>query len=351
MLATWWRQATPGTTYWRCDVPARALPGQVLQLRNESLVDEYDGVRLVGQEGASIWQFPGNATRALIMAHLQTENVAKVLVEVDDNYLLAAPHRAGFASEWQARVDRTPEDRYSHEAHARIVQWVDGVIVTTPTLAEQYASATTAPIYVCPNSVDLDDWPEPFEKQSEVFCVGYAGSDSHVHDVTLIKRALSWAADQRKTMVWKIGLGNVHWTFPHEIFPWANDLAVYRKNLQVLDVGLCPLKRSPWHDAKSDIKAIEYALSGALPIVQADSPCYADWIDVVPSASTETEWRRIVKWAVNSPDDVKEMAKKARQFVLDQKLIAHHIDKWKEAVSASERHELDVAASQAVESR
>lgn len=333
MLATWWQQATAGTNYWRCEVPAKHLPGKVLQLLNTSLADEYDGVRLVGQEGASIWPFSGNALRGLIMAHLQTEGIAKVLMEVDDNYLLSGPARPNWSSAWQPKLDTTADDKYSHEAHAKIVTWVDGVIVTTETLAEQYAEATTAPIYICPNSVDLDDWPTPLPKPRDVLCVGYAGSDSHMYDVKLIERALSWAADQRKTMVWKIGLANVKWTFPHEIFPWANDLAVYRANLQVLDVGLCPLKRSVWHDCKSDIKAVEYALAGALPIVQRDSPCYAGWPEIVPSASTETEWRKVVRWAVNSPDEVKELAAKARQHVLDHKLISHHIDKWKEAVS------------------
>lgn len=334
MLATWWRQATPGTTYWRCTVPAKALPGRVNQLLNTSLKDEYDGVRLDGQEGASIWQFPGNATKALIMSHVQSEGVAKLLVEVDDNYLMPGPHRANFESSWQSSFDKTEADNHSHQAHASIVRWVDGLIVTTDVLADQYAKATSAPIHVCPNSVDLDDWPELGERDTgSTMRIGYAGSDSHIYDVKLIDRALRWASVQPDCEVWKIGLPASTWSFEHFAFPWTNDLPTYRRNLQILDVGLCPLKRSPWHDGKSDIKAIEYALSGALPIVQGDSPCYAGWPEIVPSARTETEWRKVVKWAVNSPDEVKELAAKAREYVLETKLISQHIHKWREAVA------------------
>lgn len=334
MLATWWRQATPGTTYWRCTVPAKALPGQVLGLRNTSLLDRPDGVQLVGQEGASIWQFPGNATRALIMSHVQEEGLGKVLVEVDDNYLLPAPQIPGFKGQWQRNFDRSEEDRYSHQAHAAICRWVDGIIVSTPILAEHYAAVTAAPIHVCPNSVDLDDWPAPKERKDDrVLRIGYAGSPSHLFDVKLIHRALGWAANQSRAEVWKIGLGLTEWLFEHKAFAWTDDMAEYRRNLQVLDVGLCPLKRSAWHDCKSDIKAIEYALAGALPIVQADSPVFADWVDVVPSATTETEWRKVVKWAVSSPEEVKELAGKAREFVLASKLIEQHIGKWKAAIA------------------
>lgn len=334
MLATWWRQATPGTTYWRCTVPAKALPGKVMQLRNTSLLDQPGGVELVGQEGASIWQFPGNATRALIMAHVQEEQIAKVIVEVDDNYLLPAPQIPGFQGQWQRNFDTSPEDRYSHQAHASICRWVDAIIVSTPTLAEKYAVITAVPIHVCPNSVDLDDFPSLDKKPEDLrLRIGYAGSPSHLFDVKLIHRALSWASDQRHAEVWKLGLGLTEWKFRHKEFPWTDDLNEYRRNLQVLDVGLCPVKRSAWHDCKSDIKAIEYALAGALPIVQADSPCFAGWPDVVPSATTETEWRKIVKWAVTHPDEVRELAKKAYQHVLETKLIGQHIHKWREAIA------------------
>ena len=62
--ATFWGQKLGGNWYWRCEVPARHLPADVLQLRFTDLQPTDDGrVGMPRQKGqAAIWQFPGNAT-------------------------------------------------------------------------------------------------------------------------------------------------------------------------------------------------------------------------------------------------------------------------------------------------
>lgn len=343
-LATWWQQKTPGTTYWRCHLPAKALPGQSFALYYSDLKIGDDGeVLMPRQRGAMIAQFVGNATRALLMAH-QQEQGAKVLMEVDDNYLVPPPHAPQVHTSWQHKIDRSSNDRYSFQAHRKILRWVDGIIVATEELAARYAQVTQAPIYHCPNSIDLDDWPghsEGFraagkdadESLGQPLAIGYAGSASHRYDLLLVERALDWAWRQENVQLWKIGTGTVHWRFPHEQLPWTDNLGDYRKNLRILDIGLCPLKRSDWHDCKSDIKAIEYTLSGVLPIVQR-APPYRDWIDVVPSCETEKDWLRAVKWCVQSPrEDLQEAWKRAYEFVMKRKLIEQHIGKWRSAIT------------------
>ncbi len=327
-LATWWVQATPGTTYWRCVVPARVLPGQALHL---GWSDVKASLVMPRHRGVGIFQFVGNASRALVMALLQEQGV-KALMEVDDDYMNVPPSVPGLPRSWTTKLDRSPSDRYSHQAHRKVLRWVDGVIVSTPTLAERYSRATTAPVYLCPNSVDLDDWPaDPAGPSGRN--IGYAGSDSHRYDLALIERAMDWAWRQPDVTLYKIGVGTAEWRFPHERVPWANDLAQYRRNLQVLDVGLCPLKRNAWSDCKSDIKPIEYVLTGAVPIVQK-APPYADWFDVVPTCETEKDWLKAVKWACSAPpDELVEVWERARKFVLARKLIGQHIDKWRLSIA------------------
>lgn len=329
-LATWWIQKSPGTTYVRCHVPARALPGQALALKFSDLEVHGDVVSMPRHRGVGIWQFVGNATRAFIMAELQHQGF-KVLMEVDDNYLQPPPPVPGTHGDWRSKLDRTETDRYSYQAHRKIIQWVDGVICSTDTLAEIYDKATPAPVYVCPNSADLDDW-EPIDKQGGYRRIGFAGSHSHYYDLALIDRALDYASRQPRVSLVKVGVGGKKWRWGHIQVPWTDDLGKYRKNLQMLDVGLCPLKRSIWHDSKSDIKAIEYTLAGALPIVQK-SPPYKDWLDVVPSAGSEKEWVSQVKWAVSCPlEELTEAWERAYAFVLENKLISQHIDKWRSAL-------------------
>jgi len=341
-LATWWTQITPGTTYWRAYVPAKHLPGQALRLKYSDLKQDAEGnVFVPRQRGTAIWQFVGVAVRALIMAHQQDQGV-RVLMELDDNYLVPVPIPLlpGSTRHWQTSLSHENAAEYSHQAHRKIVRWIDGLIVSTEEIAARYAQATQVPIYHCPNSIDLDDWVGHAQGwgrartgDSGALAIGYAGSDSHRYDLALIERGMDWAWRQPNVKLWKIGAATKTWRVPYEQVPWSDNLPEYRRNLQVLDVGLCPLKRSDWHDGKSDIKAMEYLLSGAVPIVQRDSPCYRDWIDVVPSATTPKDWLKQIKWAVGAPrEELREVWQRGYDFLLERKLIGQHIHKWQEAV-------------------
>ena len=332
-LATWWLQTTPGTNWWRCEIPARHLPGQAIHLGWSDLVEDDEGFPVVPrQKGASIWPFAGNASRGLIMANLQTDGV-KVLLEVDDLYLKPAPHVPGLRTDWAPALDRSRNDRYSHQAHRKIAQWVDGVICSTPELANHYERATSAPIFLCPNSVDLADWGALTERKDGPVRVGFAGSPSHLHDVSLVTRALD-AAFRMGAELWKIGLDNVEWRWPHTNVRWENSLPKYREHLKNLDIGLCPLKKNEWADCRSDIKAIEYVLSGAIPVVQADSPAYTDWMEVAPSASSQKDWEFTVQSLLRLDEqERKELWRDCYQFVLDNRLIEQSISTWREAVA------------------
>ena len=334
-LATWWQQKTSGTTYIRCHVPARALPGNSYSLKYSDLkLGEEGEVYVPRNEGTAIWQFVGNATRALIMAHLQEQGV-RCLMEVDDNYLTPPPPVPNTRGDWSHKLDRSEQDRYSFQAHRKIIRWVDGIIASTDEIAERYAKHTSAPIYVCPNSADLDDWPDLPEDAGRVGKrrhIGFAGSASHRYDVALVERALDLAARSGAT-IHKLGGAMTTWRFPHESMPWTDDLEQYRRNLQALDVGLCPLKSGDWQACKSDLKCQEYLLAGVVPIVQRDSPAYKEWIDIVPSASTEKEWVKVIRWALNAPEDeLYDAWRRGYDYLLANKLIQQNIWKWRAAL-------------------
>ena len=324
--ATFWRQATEGTNYWRLLLPARHLPGRVNEVLNS---DTENPDPVARQEGVAIWQFLGDLHRTRFAARVQSEGVP-CLMEVDDNYLVPAPHMPGRGKSWVSTVRQSfeaGESGYSHQAHRMILPSLDGLIVSTDELANRY-DGLTRHIHVCPNSVDPDDWPKVTYRRRDFPVVGYAGSDSHYYDLTLIERALDWAA--RHTKLAKLGADIRVWRWEHEQVPWTNDLEEYRRNLQKVDIGLCPLKRSNWHDCKSDIKAMEYLMAGAIPIVQADSPCYRDWINLVPSASTPKQWEKAVQEVVlMSHDEREKLWRRAYEWLLKHKTIEGNIQKWR----------------------
>lgn len=333
LKATWWAQREGGNWYWRCTIPSRHLPGQVLSLRYDDL-REYDGHIVMPRHrgGAAVWSYAGNATRGILMRAQQQAGL-RVLMEVDDNYLISSPPVPKGGTDWQFKLDKVSgSDRHSHEAHEKLARFADGIIVTTETLAAAYRKVNEH-VYVCRNSVDLDDWEEPEKPNDGIFRVGYAASHSHWFDANDVQRALHWAAEQPGVQVVMLGL-NPGWSFNYTHVPWTKDLAGYRKSLQVIDLGLCPLREGPWADSKSDIKLMEYAMSGAASVV-ADRPPYQDWVDSPEAltARTPKDFLKQVKWAVANQDGVREIAQAAKERILRERTIQHEIHKWAEAVA------------------
>lgn len=331
-LATMWRQGTEGTNYWRLLIPARHLPARINSLLYSDTLGEDP---LARQEGVAIWQFLGDVERTKFAARIQAAGV-KSMMEVDDNYLIPAPTSPNMKSGWRATVRKSferGETGYSHQAHRWILPSIDGLICSTDELAARYEPLVPAGVHVCPNSVELDDWEFVEHGHTERrVTVGYAGSDSHYYDLFLVERALDYAS--RKADLVKMGAHGNNWRWPHTIHPWTDDLAEYRRNLQGIDIGLCPLKRSDWHDCKSDIKAMEYVMAGALPIVQADSPVFKDWVGIVPSASTEKQWEKTVKDVLSWDwEERHEVWGLAYRFLMGNKTIDWHIDKWHTAIA------------------
>lgn len=329
-VATFWRQATEGTFYWRLLVPARHLPARVNSLLHS---DVQNPDPLARQEGTAVWQFLGDLERTRFAARIQSAGV-RSLMETDDNYLVPPPYIAGQVRPWETTVRRSWRKGaygYSHQAHKLILPSVDGLIVSTDELANLYDGMVPAGIYVCPNSIDPDDWPEIKPKDRKTV-VGFAGSASHYSDLPIVERALGWAAQSADLV--NVGGAGVKWPWPHTVIPWTDDLASYRENLQALDIGLCPLRRSGWHDCKSDIKPMEYLMAGVLPIVQADSPCFKDWVGIVPSASKPKQWAKVVREVLAlDADERHAMWRRAYDFLMEHKTIDKHIQKWRDALA------------------
>lgn len=328
LLATWWGQRRGGNWYWRCEVPARHLPGDVLTLQTHDLQMVDGQVTMPRQKGpAAVWQFPGNAARGILMRAQQVAGV-KVVVEVDDNYLIQSPQVPNQSINWTKRIDK--DGRHSHEAHARLARMADAVIVTTETLAESYRQVN-GNVHVCRNSVDANDWDEPEKPDDGVFRIGYAASHSHWWDIADARRALSWASQQPGVEVVLYGL-DPGWGFDYRTVPWTKDLAEYRRSLQQLDVGLCPLREGPWADCKSDIKLMEYAMAGACAIVQ-EAPPYEEWVETnrALTACDPKDFLKHVRWLVQNQDAAAEIAARAKAKIMETRLIQHEIHKWRAA--------------------
>jgi hypothetical protein len=392
-LATFWvhrpdRQEPLGSR-WRVDIPARHLPAEVVVYGRTFKRERQRG-------GAAVFVAPHFSEAILAF------NAAKVLglrtvVEVDDNWLELDPR---FLALQQTDVGADPEvvehamqvHRDGQRRHRWAAEQANAVIVSTPALAELYAPLS-ANVHVCPNSLDVADWPEQLRQPRErgPFVVGFAGSTSHADDLPLIRDALAWASEQpgveARFLGWhpadaspswetesarrgfeemwamlerglvdgavpapvtraaqelidvektKVAERQVQWDFPLEVVPWTEDAMRYADNLAALDVGLCPVDdAAPFSAGRSDLKVLELAAAGVLPIV-SDHPIYAEWRGLVPMARSPEEFVELTRWAVEHPDEVRSKAAELWQRVLETRAIETTIGRWRDAVASTQ---------------
>jgi len=330
-LATFWRQATLGVSYYRCLLPARHLPGQMLgfDIVEVGWDDEHERLLLPRSRGVAVWSFLGDDARARVALAWQDLG-HRTLMECDDNYTVAP-------GKWGINWAKTHKEAqgivgYSHEQNRHIAGLVNGIIVSTPYLADVYAEFNDQ-VFVCRNSIDPADWEEPEKPDDGVLRIVFAGSNVHVFDFPLARKALKWAARQPNTEVTLWGFDQPPaWGYP--MGEWVNSLEDFRKGLGRYDIGIAPLQNTTWNKAKSDIKALEYAMAGALPIV-ARTEAYAPWwrdLNWPYVAQTEDEWAKIIRHLVSNYDEVLAGAAAAKQYVLEQRTIKHEIIRWEEAI-------------------
>lgn len=355
LKASFYYQAAYATTYWRCLLPARFLPGQAVD-HAAGVAVERDGETWLDfreHRGAAVFQFPGDGARAVMMAEMQQQGIP-VFVESDDNYFDLSPlGNPGWVKNVKpsAKEMQDPNNRggaHSLEAHRKIVPWADGVIVTTEQLAKRYRRYN-ANVWVCPNQIDPQDWPEPksdgflplsqgrvLRDDDGVFRVGWFASPSHRDDAKLIRRALTWAGAQDDVQVLVMGMipDWIHEVKNVVVVPWSNDPGVYRKVIGWLDVGLCPVVETPWSVCRSDLKALELGMAGAVPVMSDVAP-YRGYEGPGFKVREPREFLSRVRWLVQNRDDARRLAADARAHVLKERTMETNIWRWHEALASS----------------
>lgn len=331
--ATFWTQATPGTTYWRCLVPARHLPGQALPFKYSDLQEGKDGRPfLPRQRGAAVWQFLGDEYRTRVALGSRELYGVRTLMEVDDNYTRPAPYMKGKAwTPWHKTIAeaKAAGNGYSNEMHRLIVPHLDGIICATEYLADAYSDLNEN-VYVCPNSIDPDDWQYEREEH-DTFRIVYYGSTSHLVDAPLVTDALKWASKQPGVEVWTVGFRNPAWSFPHQVLPWEASLAKARAHLFKFDIGIAPLKANKWSNGKSDVKALEYAMAGVLPLV-SDAVPYRTLSHIPDLVIPDGGWDEAIRYFVKNPDLARLRAAEVKDWVMRERTIQATVGLWKEAI-------------------
>ncbi len=194
------------------------------------------------------------------------------LVDVDDNVRTVPFYNPKF------RVFRERGGRALRLE--RCVRAADGVIVSTPELAELLTplNPNTFPL---PNCVDLEDpvWNPRVERVGNRVTVGWAGSPTHLEDFRPLVPVLE-AVCRRYPQV-RVAVGG-----PRDVFDLLANIpegqkeylppVPFRKYPEMLarfDIGLVPLLDNSFNRCKSDLKGLEYSALG-IPFLASPLPAY-----------------------------------------------------------------------------
>jgi len=214
------------------------------------------------------------------------------------------------------------------------IQSATALTVSTPVIAERCA-ALGAHAHVVPNAVDCAQFTRKPRREG-VVTVGYCGSISHQEDVPVVVPALREVLRSHAGRVAVVSVGcplrglEGFAGYTHHAPVGATDYPQLLSRL-TLDIGLAPLQDNAFTRAKSDIKYLEYAATGALTIASPVAP-YSGSVradrGVVVAVDTPEAWHDAIRRAIDEPGWRDELATNAYHWVRRERSIQATATRW-----------------------
>lgn len=207
---------------------------------------------------------------------LKSKYQFKVVVDVDDWWELDPSH---------ILYDYHYSNR-NNEHQIKHIRLADAVTTTHERLAEKIYPFNRN-VFVVPNAIpkNAPEWFPINKTQSEYKRIFWQGSITHEKDIELLKGPIR-RLDKNKFMMVMAGYQPEE-TWERIAAMYTNGLRMkgvilpgtsvnnYYCNYQFADVCVCPLRRSPFNEMKSNLKVLEAAHSG-LPVIASDVHPYSN---------------------------------------------------------------------------
>lgn len=320
-----------GCGQYRMRWPALAMQAQGYDVR---VADKFPKVVQQGKEIKSVLPIDADAIvfqrpcrRQIVDAlHLIQKQGIKIIIDMDD--MLSNIHPANPAYGPYNYMDPDMHWKYGSAA----CEMADVVTVTTPRLQEVYGGV------VVPNHI-----PERYLKaeplgsgSSELVTVGWAGYvATHPDDLYVTHGAVQQALAATKGLSRFLALGDqkmfsalgVRDRLPN-VWQAGVNIDLYPEFVAQLDIGLVPLADTPFNEAKSWLKALEYASLGVAPVVSPteDNLRLAELGAAVPARNPK-EWSTQLVDLIRDTERRQELSAKARE-VASQWTIEGNTHKW-----------------------
>jgi glycosyltransferase involved in cell wall biosynthesis len=269
-----------------------------------------------------------------------------VLVDLDD-WLLERPNAVD-ATYWAG-------SRTSQETMRTAVRAANAVTASTAVIAGRCAELGVQ-AHVLPNAVDCLRFMRQPRSGSEPTTIAFCGTMAHRDDVSLIAPALRQVLQLHKKVgrvrVVSMGCpvpeleGLAGYTHIASVAPMDYPHAL--SSLRV-DIGLAPLHDTPFNQAKSDIKYLEYSATGAATIASPLAPYKASIQEdrgVLVHGNTADDWAVAIGRLIDDPNLRQRLATNAYEWVHGERSIEAAAHKWHTVFRTyAGRHRHDVPRS------
>lgn len=237
-------------------------------------------------------------------------------------------------------------------SHREALQYADEVTVSTPSLIPYLKGRYQGKITVVPNCYTPSEWTYP-RPQREGIRIGFAGSATHVQDLLMIVPIIEKLQKTHPITFIIMGFGNAdygswykdfRYSAPSQAikdlealdlalskikFEWVSyiDFDIYPSTLinMALDIGLCPLKDTPFNRCRTACKAMEYTLSGALALASDVEPYRYDTSSVLVK---DNQWEEVLTFYIENTEIRKDQQKNHLKWIQDNRNIENksHLD-------------------------
>ncbi len=212
----------------------------------------------------------------------------------------------------------------------RLARYCDALQTTCHELKRLYGHLNDN-YEVFPNQISHIPRKRPVKKGKKVI-IGWGGSHGHLEDMAEIAVSLiEWINKQPNVClhlmcsepIWKLFDPLPNHKKKRTLPGSMND---YYSFLRGIDIGIAPLKDTAFNRSRSDVKFLEYAVSGVVPVMAYLEP-YTNSVDVGKTGFLFKDTSHLITILNQLLENTllsRKIAKAARQYVIQERLQLQH---------------------------
>lgn len=323
-----------GVSYYRSWLPSKAMDAECAIFQMDGTGAGRRGDRkehdiIVLQHGWEHWQIR-------VMRNMRRSG-AFVVLNVDD----WIPTIAKMGNDHSLSRHFQQEDRVSE--WKTLVREADGVIASTPWLMERLRTLNPN-VALARNGLDLDRYEQwRTDKDGPVRTIGWAGGTGHEGSFRSIVPAIVEILDTNPDIKF-VSIGDpVHKFLPDRLatdrrlewWEW-NDMRLYPRNLDKIDINLAPALNSDFFKAKSQLRFYEACAMGnptvGHPEVYSEIEPFPGSCDYGCHAWETHEWVDDVQMIIDDVEQLNDMRRRCLDYRKEID-ITNRIEEWTTALT------------------